>query len=123
MGSVRGRVAISDIQGKSKVEANALFDTGSDITVVSKNLAEKAGLTVTNKIFQLTLGDKSKADYHPAFGMITVKGCKMPLLGGVLIKRDPPSECIVGLNMMELMGITLDPKTRSYTVSCKLPRV
>jgi len=120
MGEIRDKVTISY---KDSVETEALFDSGASLSIVDEDVAKKAGMVIGDIAQESILVDGSRVRYKLALGMIEVKGCKSPLYAGVLVGAKPIVSCLIGNTQMELMGITLNPEKKSYTVKCRLPRL
>lgn len=122
MGEIRDKVELSFV-GKDGLEVEAFFDSGATITVIDGEIAKKADLLISPAIVKFKTASGEEIECNPAMGMIKIKGCSSPLLAQIPIDKKLIEPVVIGLTQMELMGIELDPQEKSYTVSCKLPRV
>lgn len=103
------------IQGKNIIETEAILDTGSTIGIISRELAEKAGIFIwEEKTWQTRTTDKRKIKIKPAVAIAEIDGCKTPILIGVAEKTLQP--LILGMVEMEMMGIKIDTQ-KGYTVT------
>jgi len=122
MGEIRDKVELSFV-GKDGLEVEAFFDSGATITVIDREIAKKAELLISPTIVTFKTASGEEIQCNPAMGMIKIKGCLSPILAQIPIDKKLVEPVVIGLVQMELMGITLNPQEKSYSVSCKIPRI
>jgi hypothetical protein len=99
----------------------ALIDTGSPFTIISKVLAKKCNLSLTNPAFPIRTmnGDCECEEYC---GSISFPGSGLPRIAAAqILARDFYKEssyaCIIGRNILKRWDIRFDGQSRMITIN------
>lgn len=122
MGEIKDKVELS-LLGKDGLEVEAFFDSGATLTVIDREIAEKADMLISSATVTFKTASGEEIKCNPALGMIKIKDCLSPIYAQIPIDRKLVEPVVIGYLQMELMGIELNLQEKSYTVSCKLPKV
>jgi len=100
-------------------EQKGLFDTGSDYTYITPQLAKELDVKYTGFTTQTEVADKRKIPTKEAeLKELEVLGCKR--VKPRVMVANIGKEVIVGNDVMQLFGIKLDPKKHKIKVDkCK----
>ena len=116
MGRVKGNIEILGL--KKTIRTEAIFDTGSAYTILSRDLFKQLELPFfEGKTFDVELADKRPMKLQAALAYMRLDGCEKPVAVGIM--DDPAYPLIVGFLQMEAMGVKIDPTTKSFTYECK----
>jgi len=108
MGRIEKKVKLC---GKNKCkELTGLFDTGSDKTTISPELAEELGVHFTNFEWETEIPTGEIVITKEAeLGEIEILGSKRPS-PRVSVFPGLGKDCIIGNDLMQELGIVLDPE-------------
>ena len=96
-------------------EEKGLFDTGSDYTYLSPKLARQLDAKFTGFEFETEVADKRTMSTREAeLEEIEILGCKR--IKPRVMVADIGTDLIVGNDIMQLLGIRLDPKNHKIRV-------
>lgn len=110
MTRVNGKLKIRN--GEKWIETAALFDTGSTLTYISEEVAEKIGFNPypEPKTVPLAVIDKKAEVIGDVTVSLEIDGCPMPRRETLEVIRDLRFDAIVGLDIIEKYDIILDTK-------------
>lgn len=110
MTRVNGKLKIRN--GEKWIETTALFDTGSTLTYISEEVAEKIGFNPypEPKTVPLAVTDKKAEVIGDVTVSLEIDGCPMPRRETLEVIRDLRFDAIVGLDIIEKYDIILDTK-------------
>lgn len=108
MGITTILATITNLDGKEKVTAEFMVDTGAAYTVVPLALAKKLGLVPT-KTQKFSLADGTVVNRKLGHAMVEINGDKAPSTVVIGEKGDSP---LIGVITLENMGLMVDPFKR-----------
>jgi clan AA aspartic protease len=108
MGSFRVPIEIGDPAGSRFEKVEALVDTGSTYTWVSRELLERLGIHPDEER-PFMLADGRQATYGIAWVQIRIDGRTHPTIA---VFGEPASEPLLGVFTLEGFGLAADPVNR-----------
>lgn len=101
---------------EKKVKASLIVDTGASLTVISKEVADRLGLNLTDKesTIAVTLADGSRIKAYPMIlasvkvADLEVKNVKAAVLQN---SQDTPEDGLLGMSFLENFVIRIDAKS------------
>ncbi len=90
-------------------KVRALVDTGSTYCLISPDLARSLGITRPRYRTRVTLATGKKVTMDMDAVILTVNGRE----GGAFVLIGPAKEPILGVEALEVLGLTVDPRRRT----------
>ena len=110
VGHVHQRVRLS---AEKAVTVRMLVDTGATFSVISEALARAVGIKRLRRSVPITLADGRRVKLDAGVAIFRIEGREAPatiLVGDV-------AEPILGVETLEALGLTVDPRKRRLTPS------
>jgi clan AA aspartic protease len=109
MGEVRVQIVVMNPRtGARSEEITALVDTGATLTVVPGNILHELGIQRIRKI-PLVLADGRRAERDIGEAAVGLNGETVPCR---LIFGEPGDAVLLGLTVLEQLGLAVDPVQR-----------
>ena len=110
MGHIHQRVTLS---AEKSVTVRMLVDTGATFSVIPETLARAVGITRLRRSVAVTLADGRRVKLDAGTAIFRIGGREAPatiLVGDV-------AEPILGVETLEALGLTVDPRKRRLAPS------
>jgi clan AA aspartic protease len=98
-------VTIINPKNKKEMVVDMLVDSGSEVTTLSKDIAEGLGLNTKEKE-KIELYANKTVSFPTANAEIKVQGRKVPIKAYVV---DKPREMVLAINVIEALGFNINP--------------
>ena len=110
MGHVHQRVRLS---AEKAVTVRMLVDTGATFSVISQALARAVGIKRLRRSVPVTLADGRRVKLDAGVAIVRIEGREAP----ATILVSDVEEPILGVETLEALGLTVDPRKRRLAPS------